>query len=107
MVHGDLSGNFLFEPNLSPAIIDFSPAWAPNGFAEGILFVDALVWENARIEELQNFLTIPNFNQFAWRAILRRIAEQAEHIKWFGLAQSSAIKEARLFQKAIDYLIEL
>lgn len=104
LIHGDLSGNFLCEPGLPPAIIDFSPAWAPNGFAEGIMLADAIAWENADPRELEVFRTIPNFGQFAWRGVLRRITEQAEHIKWFDKDKSQALKEASVFQKAIDYL---
>jgi len=104
LVHGDISGNFLFEPGLPPAIIDFSPAWAPNLFSEGIMLTDAITYEKAEPEELEVFKTIPNFGQFAWRGVLRRITEQPEHIKWLNKDKSQAIKEAREFQKAIDYL---
>jgi len=104
LIHGDLSGNFLLDEELPPAVIDFSPAWAPSGFAEGIMFVDALVWENADPKELEAFLKIPEFDQFAWRGVLRRITEQAEHIKWFDKSKKQAVKEASNFQKAIDYL---
>lgn len=104
LVHGDLSGNFLIDQNLPPAIIDFSPAWAPNGFAEGIMFADTVAWEGADLKDLEIFKIIPNFEQFAWRGILRRITEQAEHIKWFDKDKNQALEEARVFTKAIDYL---
>lgn len=104
LIHGDLSGNFLCESGLAPAIIDFSPAWAPNGFAEGIMLADAIAWENADPKDLEIFKTIPDFDQFAWRGVLRRIIEQAEHIKWFDKDKDQALKEASVFQKAIDYL---
>ncbi|MBU6500768.1 MAG: hypothetical protein KGJ89_04895 [Patescibacteria group bacterium] len=104
LVHGDLSGNFLLGENLPPAIIDFSPVWAPNGFAEGVLLADAIAWEDAAPESLEIFNLIPDIHQFAWRGVLRRIVEQAEHIKWFGKDKSEAVEDARVFQKAIDYL---
>ncbi len=106
LIHGDLSGNFLLDEEQPPAVIDFSPAWAPNGFAEGIMFVDALVWESATPEDLKAFTKIPEFDQFAWRGVLRRITEQAEHIKWFDKNKNQALEEANNFQKAIDYLKE-
>lgn len=106
IVHGDLSGNFLFDNILPPAIIDFSPTWAPNGFAEAIMLADAIVWENVQPEELESFKEVPNIEQLAWRGVLTRIVEQAEHIKWFGKDKASAVKEAMEFQKAIDYLKE-
>lgn len=104
LVHADLSGNFLFDKILSPAIIDFSPVWAPNGFAEGIMLVDVIVWENADYEDLEVFKEIPNIGELAWRGVLTRIVEQAEHVKWFGKDKKLAIKDAQAFQKAIDYL---
>jgi len=104
LIHGDLSGNFLLDPSLPPAIIDFSPAWAPNGFAEGIMLTDSISWENATPDDLKAFDVIPNIDQFAWRGVLRRITEQAEHIKWFNKDKNQALKEAKVFQKAIDFL---
>lgn len=104
LVHGDLSGNFLFDSILPPAIIDFSAAWAPNGFAEGIMLADAIVWENASQEDIEVFKEVPNIEQMAWRGILRRITEQAEHIKRFDKEKSLALEAAQGFQKAIDYL---
>ena len=104
LVHADLSGNFLFDEILPPAIIDFSPAWAPNGFAEAIMLADAIVWENADSKDLEVFKEVPNIKKLAWRGILTRIVEQAEHIKWFGKDKKLAIKDAQAFQKAINYL---
>ena len=106
LVHGDLSGNFLVHPTLPVAIIDYSHAWAPNGFAEGILLADVIAWEDASPKDLEVFKQIPNIEQFAWRGILRRITEQAEHMKWFNKDKSQALEHARAFQKAIDYLKE-
>lgn len=104
LTHGDLSGNFLFHPDLPPAIIDFSPVWAPNGFAEGVMLADAITWEDANTYELEIFKSIPNIEQLAWRGVLRRIIEQAEHIKWFDKDKTQAVEEAKEFQKAIDFL---
>ncbi len=107
LVHGDLSGNFLVHHVLPTAIIDYSHAWAPNGFAEGIMLADVIAWEDAELKDLQVFKRIPNIEQFAWRGVLRRITEQAEHIKHFDKDKSQALQEARAFQKSIDYLNKL
>ena len=47
LVHADLAGNVLFSDARPPAILDFSPWWAPVAYAEGILFADALLWYGA------------------------------------------------------------
>ena len=104
LVHGDLSANILCDQELPPAIIDFSPAWAPNGFAEGIMLADAIAWDNPPVDELASFKKIPDIEQLAWRGTLRRIAEQAEHIRWYGKDKNQSVKQARVFQKAIDFL---
>jgi uncharacterized protein (TIGR02569 family) len=106
LIHGDMGGNFLMQKTLPPALIDFSPAWAPDGFAEGILLADAIVWEDAKHDALEVFKAVPNIEQMAWRGTLRRILEQAEHIPYWGKNKETAIKDARAFQKAIDYLEE-
>lgn len=107
LTHGDLSGNFLLHHNSPPAIIDFSPAWAPNGFAEGIMLADAITWEGANKKELKPFKEIPNIAQFAWRGVLRRILEQAEHTKWLEKPVEQALKESLAFEKALDFLSNL
>lgn len=104
LIHGDLSGNFLLHPGLPPAVIDFSPAWALTGFAEGIMLADAIVWEEAPLEELDVFKKVPNIKQLGWRGIIRRITEQAEHMHFFKKDKDQALEEARVFQRAIDLL---
>ena len=47
LIHGDLTGNVLFDDELPPAIIDFTPYWRPLGFQSAIVVADALVWESA------------------------------------------------------------
>jgi hypothetical protein len=47
LIHGDLTGNVLFDDELPPAIIDFTPYWRPLGFQSAIVVADALVWEDA------------------------------------------------------------
>ena len=68
------------------------------------MLADAIAWEDAEPDSLLPFRTIPNIEQFAWRGVLRRIAEQAEHITWFNKDKDQALAEAQVFQKAIDYL---
>ena len=48
VVHADLTGNVLFAPGLSPAVIDISPYWRPPEYAEGVVVADALCWHGAQ-----------------------------------------------------------
>jgi uncharacterized protein (TIGR02569 family) len=47
LIHGDLTGNVLFDRSLPPAIIYLSPYWRPTSYASAIVVADALVWEGA------------------------------------------------------------
>jgi uncharacterized protein (TIGR02569 family) len=47
LIHGDLSGNVLFDDDLPPAVIDFSPYWRPAAYASAIVVADAVAWYGA------------------------------------------------------------
>jgi uncharacterized protein (TIGR02569 family) len=47
LVHSDVTANVLFDPGLSPAVIDLSPWWAPVEYARAIVVGDALLWYGA------------------------------------------------------------
>jgi uncharacterized protein (TIGR02569 family) len=49
VIHSDLCGNILFDADLLPLVIDFSPAYRPKEYGEAILVADAITWENAPI----------------------------------------------------------
>ncbi|RMJ19344.1 hypothetical protein CDV36_000967 [Fusarium kuroshium] len=47
LIHGDLTGNVLFDDNdltAPPGIIDITPYWRPAVFAEAIVVADGLAW---------------------------------------------------------------
>ena len=64
LVHGDLTGNVLFEDGLPPAVIDFSPYWRPPGFASAVVVGDALLWEGADESLLAAVDHVGDFAQF-------------------------------------------
>jgi uncharacterized protein (TIGR02569 family) len=72
LIHGDLTGNVLFDEGLPPAIIDFSPYWRPMAFASAIVVADALVWEGADERILEDVEHIAEFGQFLLRALIYR-----------------------------------
>ena len=77
MIHGDLTGNVLFEPELPPAIIDFVPRWRPTGFAAAVVVADALVWEGADESLLDAVSHIPELDQFLARALIYRLVSDS------------------------------
>jgi uncharacterized protein (TIGR02569 family) len=72
LVHGDLTGNVLFDSLQPPAIIDFSPYWRPTAYASAIVIADALVWEGADRQILDTVSRIGDFGQYLVRALIFR-----------------------------------
>ncbi len=79
LVHGDLTGNVLFEDGLPPLVIDLSPYWRPPLFATAIVAVDALVFEGAHaglIDRLLEDLDDPRKHQLP-QHLLRAVIYRA------------------------------
>jgi uncharacterized protein (TIGR02569 family) len=73
LVHGDLTGNVLFDEHQAPAVIDFSPYWRPTPFASAIVVADAVVWEGADESILGAVDHVEGFDQYLIRALIYRI----------------------------------
>src|SRR4051794_22250431 len=73
LIHGDLTGNVLFDDRLPPAVIDLAPYWRPPAFASAIVVADALVWEGAD-EGIVDAASahIVDFDQYLLRALIYR-----------------------------------
>jgi uncharacterized protein (TIGR02569 family) len=76
LIHGDLTGNVLFDGQQPPAIIDFSPYWRPTAYASAIVIADALVWEGADIHVLEAVHHIDDFGQYLIRALIFRMVTE-------------------------------
>ena len=73
VIHGDLTGNVLFDDQLPPAIIDLSPYWRPAGYASAIVVADALVWEGASSQILDAVSHVDDFGQYLIQALIFRL----------------------------------
>jgi uncharacterized protein (TIGR02569 family) len=73
LVHGDLTGNVLFDTDLPPAIIDLSLYWRPIEYASAIVAVDAITVDGAPPSLLGDIALQPGFGQCLLRAILFRM----------------------------------
>ena len=76
LIHGDLTGNVLFDDRLPPAIIDLSPYWRPVGYASAIVIADALVWEGADAGVLRAVGHVREFGQYLVRALIFRLVSE-------------------------------
>ena len=73
LIHGDLTGNVLFDDDLPPAILDFSPYWRPPPYAAAIVVADALTWEGADAALLDTLAHILDLPQYLVRALIFRV----------------------------------
>ncbi|MCG8346368.1 MAG: hypothetical protein MI924_01125 [Chloroflexales bacterium] len=73
IIHGDMCGNILFEAELEPVVIDFSPGYGPKEYAEAILVADAIAWENAPVELMRALPQTTYINQMLIRAVNFRL----------------------------------
>lgn len=72
LIHGDLTGNVLFDDRFPPAIIDLAPYWRPPAYASAIVVGDALTWEGADESILDAVAHIEDFPQYLLRALIYR-----------------------------------
>jgi uncharacterized protein (TIGR02569 family) len=73
LIHGDLTGNVLFDSAQPPAIIDFSPYWRPTAYASAIVIADALIWQGADRRVLDAVTHMGDFGQYLIRALIFRV----------------------------------
>ena len=96
VVHADLTGNVLFGPGLSPAVIDVSPYWRPPAYAEGVVVADALCWHGARRSLLDR---VGVSTTAVARALMFRMATTNERVV-SGVAGIDLQDEARRYRTA-------
>lgn len=73
VIHSDLCGNVLFADPLPPLVIDFSPAYRPQEYAEAILVADAIAWEQAPVQLRWELPATTYYTQILLRAVNFRL----------------------------------
>lgn len=73
LIHGDLSGNVLFDSAFPPAVIDLTVYWRPVNYSVAIIAVDAVCFEGAPISLFETISTADAFPQYLVRALLFRL----------------------------------
>jgi hypothetical protein len=109
LIHGDITENVLFAPDLPPAIIDLSPFWRPAAYAQAIIVADALDWCGADQSTLPWVDNIPQRWQLIIRAEIFRISihdgffggELGNHDTIDGHLATVALLECKLGHDAI------
>ncbi|MCM3038119.1 hypothetical protein M3201_00180 [Paenibacillus motobuensis] len=101
IVHGDLSGNILFDEVLSPLVIDFSPTIAPVEYAEAILVCDCIAWQGSKVSEIDLLPNDKLYREMIIRAIIFRLTVSAILSKG-NIGEFS--KEYQAFKPIIEYI---
>jgi uncharacterized protein (TIGR02569 family) len=93
LIHGDLAGNALFQPDAAPAIIDFSPFWRPADYADAIVAVDGLLWHGAGPDLVSLPWTGADFAQLLVRAAIFRLIALTERDRAAGPVNPEELAE--------------
>ncbi len=103
LIHGDLTGNVLFDDRLPPAVIDLAPYWRSTAFASAIVVADALVWEGAEEDILDAVTHIADFDQYLLRALVYRAVTD----RLFRLDEPIRPDDADPYLRAVDLACRL
>jgi hypothetical protein len=99
IIHGDLTGNVLFDDARPPAVIDLTLYWRPVEYSVAIVAVDAVCFEGAPPSLLETIDPAQGFAQHLVRALVFRIATD-----WFNQRPSS---ELDVYQGVVARVLEL
>jgi len=77
IIHSDVCGNVLFQDELNPCLIDFSPAYGSPEYGDAILVADAIAWEAAPVGTLKLLPATEHCRQHVLRAIAFRLIVSA------------------------------
>jgi uncharacterized protein (TIGR02569 family) len=99
LIHGDLTGNVLFDSALPPAVIDLTLYWRPVNYSVAIIAVDAVCFEGAPISLFETISQAEDFPQYLLRALLFRLATDS----FRGRPES----EYSVYDRAVARVLEL
>lgn len=99
VIHGDLTGNVLFDDVEPPAVIDLTVYWGPVRYAIAIVAVDAVCFEGASLSLLETIEESDGFAQHLVRALIFRIATD-----WFNGRHPGA---SGAYDAAVERVLDL
>lgn len=86
LVHGDLAGNILLDPDGAPVVIDVAPYWRPALWAEAVWVLDSVMWWEAAPEVLEEWLTGPRRDALLRAALFRLLSDDPPDLPGYGRA---------------------
>ena len=103
VIHGDLSGDYVFAEGRAPDIIDITPHWQPEGFAEAAIWVDTIWFPDRALPE---HFDRPGMRAYVLRALARSIAEQPEQVKAGMESVDEVAQSVNTLRTSTDALLE-
>ena len=101
IIHGDISGNIISDPNKGIGVIDLTLYWRPKDFSKAVLLMDIWAWDDAPLDLYNQVSDLPEFDQLLIRAGLRRIIENPENIHYLGKPHEKAIEGANRYHSTL------
>lgn len=78
LVHADLAGNVLRDSTGAVVVIDFSPAWRPQRWAEAVCVLDAVTWHGAPVAALAGWTTAVERQAMLRALVFRMLSDRPD-----------------------------
>lgn len=99
IIHGDLTGNVLFDSSLPPAVIDLTVYWRPVDYSVAVIAADAVCFEGAPLSLFETISPSRDFPQYLVRALLFRLVTD--------FLNGRPVSECGVYDNAVDRVLEL
>lgn len=83
LVHGDLAGNILLDPDGAPVVIDVAPYWRPTLWAEATSVLDCIQWFGADPAVMKEWTDGPSGQAMTRSAIFRLLSDRPADVPLF------------------------
>ncbi len=101
LIHADLGGNVLFDDNLPPLVIDFSPTYAPYEYANAIILCDNIAWNNWSLDTLKYLGDIKYSDELCKYAVAFRVLSS---VLIAGNSEKNISNEWKAYCKIWDFI---
>jgi len=88
LVHADLAGNVLLDPNGAPVVIDVAAYWRPVRWAEAICALDAVIDFEAPLEATARFTSRPERQALVRAGLFRLLSDLSSDLALYDKALS-------------------